>query len=163
MQDEILRILLSAMMGKLSSLCFDLTSDFNVLELLFNRASVNYTAPFAADLTAKSKAELDEFMSVFPCKITTHLFLHIFESDFHFEYFNTAIVHNLMESLGKKSTTIAAKHFEQAIQYNIPHGKKIRGLSAVSAYKKLIGETDILTAKNKEMAHLLGWCIEMVS
>lgn len=72
------------------------------------------------------------------------------------------MVHNLIEITGEKNTMIAAKHFEQAIQYNIPHGKKIRGLIAVSAYKKLIGANN-LTTKNKELIHLLGWCIEMVS
>lgn len=80
----------------------------------------------------------------------------------HFVHQNKAIVLSLMKSTGEKNTLIAAKHFEQAIQYNIPDGKKIRGLIAVSAYKQLIGENN-LSAKNKKNVHLLGWCIEMVS
>lgn len=95
--------------------------------------------------------------------LNTFLFAHIWIRFSFWIFSYIAIVHNLMECSGKKNTMIAAKHFEQAIQYNIPHGKKIRGLSAVSAYKKLIGESNGLTAKNKEMANLLGWCIEMVS
>lgn len=116
---------------------------------------MNYTTPFTADLTTESRAELNEFESSFPCKN----FLHIFESAFHFESFDIAIVRSLMERTGEKNTMIAAKHFGQAIQYNISHRKKIRGLIA---YKKLIGKNN-LTTKNKEMVHLLGWCIEMVS
>lgn len=51
----------------------------------------------------------------------------------------------------------------QALQYNVPCGKKNRGLATVLAYKSLIGTESQLTPENVRLSHYLGWCVEMVS
>lgn len=50
----------------------------------------------------------------------------------------------------------------QALQYNVPNGKKIRGLAAVNVFEKLIGEEN-LTPEIVRMGHIMGWCMEIVS
>lgn len=52
--------------------------------------------------------------------------------------------------------------FFQALQYNVPRGKKNRGLATVQAYKTLVEDEKKLTPENVRLAHYLGWCIEMV-
>lgn len=51
----------------------------------------------------------------------------------------------------------------QALQYNVPRGKKNRGLATVLAYKTLVSDPSQLTEENVRLAHYLGWCVEMVS
>lgn len=53
--------------------------------------------------------------------------------------------------------------FAQALQYNVPCGKKNRGLATVLAYKTLVSDEAQLTPENIRLAHYLGWCVEMVS
>lgn len=50
----------------------------------------------------------------------------------------------------------------KALEYNVPHGKKTRGLTAVLVYKDLIGK-ERHTAENLRQGHILGWSIEFVS
>lgn len=49
----------------------------------------------------------------------------------------------------------------QALQYNVPRGKKNRGLITVITYKKLVSPND-LSEENLKLCHILGWCVEMV-
>lgn len=49
----------------------------------------------------------------------------------------------------------------QILEYNIPLGKKIRGITAVMTYETLTKSQQ----KPKEemyLIHLMGWCIEIV-
>lgn len=46
--------------------------------------------------------------------------------------------------------------------YNVPHGKRNRGLSLVSAYKQLVPESDLQGDDGIEKARILGWCIEIM-
>lgn len=50
----------------------------------------------------------------------------------------------------------------QALQYNVPRGKKNRGLATIFAFKTLAKPEDI-TPENLKLAQYLGWCVEMVS
>ncbi len=45
--------------------------------------------------------------------------------------------------------------------YNVPHGKRNRGLSLVSSYKQLIPENE-LHEDSLEQARILGWCVEIM-
>lgn len=54
------------------------------------------------------------------------------------------------------------ENFFKALDYNVPHGKKIRGLTVVIAYKDLM-VNEPLTPEKVRLAHLLGWCVEIVS
>ena len=46
------------------------------------------------------------------------------------------------------------------LQYNVPFGKKNRGLTVVQSYKYLAG--DSAKAEDLHLARVLGWCVEMV-
>lgn len=47
------------------------------------------------------------------------------------------------------------------MQYNVPGGKKNRGLTLVYAYK-LLASNDQLTEENIRLARILAWCVELV-
>ncbi|XP_039299616.1 farnesyl pyrophosphate synthase-like, partial [Nilaparvata lugens] len=47
------------------------------------------------------------------------------------------------------------------IAYNVPGGKKNRGLALVLGYKHLAKSSD-LTPENIRLAHILGWCVELL-
>lgn len=95
--------------------------------------------PVAANATAVSKEEAQEFMNVF-----------------------TDLVRDLTDKAKKYDAKDASKWFAKALQYNVPGGKKNRGLATVLAYKSLANPAD-LSAENIKLAHYLGWCVEMVS
>lgn len=50
----------------------------------------------------------------------------------------------------------------QVLQYNVPGGKKNRGLALIYAYKALAGK-DELTPENIRLSQIMGWCVEMVT
>lgn len=50
----------------------------------------------------------------------------------------------------------------QLLQYNVPNGKKNRGLATVLAYK-MLEKKENLTPENIHLANMMGWCVEMVS
>lgn len=50
----------------------------------------------------------------------------------------------------------------QLLQYNVPNGKKNRGLATVLAYK-MVAKKEHLTDDNVYLANVMGWCTEMVS
>lgn len=54
------------------------------------------------------------------------------------------------------------KRYVKVLQYNVPNGKKNRGLAVVASYK-LLEDPDKLTPENLRLANVLGWCVEMVS
>lgn len=96
----------------------------------------NYTpTPFNFNYNLELQKENAQFMLVFP---------------------------DVVQELNQRVTSQYAlrdvtNHLEKALEYNVPHGKKIRGLTAVLAYKGLI--------KNEEeyrQAYLLGWCMELL-
>lgn len=47
------------------------------------------------------------------------------------------------------------------LQYNVPGGKKNRGLALVYAYR-LLAAKDELTPENIRLSQIMGWCVEMV-
>jgi farnesyl diphosphate synthase len=48
------------------------------------------------------------------------------------------------------------------LQYNVPGGKKNRGLALIYAYRVLAGK-DELTPENIRLSQIMGWCVEMVT
>ncbi|ELU07394.1 hypothetical protein CAPTEDRAFT_223258 [Capitella teleta] len=52
----------------------------------------------------------------------------------------------------------AIKWFKDVNDYNVPHGKKNRGLTVLHSYRYLAKEKS--TAEDEELACVLGWCIE---
>ncbi|XP_013413552.1 farnesyl pyrophosphate synthase [Lingula anatina] len=53
----------------------------------------------------------------------------------------------------------AFKWFKEVCEYNVPFGKKNRGMAVVSSYRYLVTE-DKLTEDNLNKARILGWCVE---
>ena len=49
----------------------------------------------------------------------------------------------------------------QVLQYNVPGGKKNRGLTVVFAYRMLAAKEE-LTPENIRLSQIMGWCVEMV-
>jgi geranylgeranyl pyrophosphate synthase len=49
----------------------------------------------------------------------------------------------------------------QVLQYNVPGGKKNRGLTVVYAYRMLAAKEE-LTPENIRLSQIMGWCVEMV-
>lgn len=70
---------------------------------------------------------------------------------------------------GKDATevSLALAHFREAIYYNLPHGKRNRGLAVVVTHKILSQhykqrERLDLKAASSSQARVIGWCIEML-
>jgi farnesyl diphosphate synthase len=101
-------------------------------------STVNHSVPLAANFTAVSKGESREFMSVFP-----------------------DLVRDLTDKTKKYDRSDASNWFAKALQYNVPRGKKNRGLVTVLAYKTLVDQNQ-LTPENLRKAQYLGWCVEML-
>lgn len=55
--------------------------------------------------------------------------------------------------------TIYILHF-QVSEYNVPHGKKNRGLSVIASLRCF---KDTLSEEEEKIARILGWCIEWVN
>lgn len=70
------------------------------------------------------------------------------------------LVRDLTEYANKYETTTAAKWFAKSLQYNVPNGKKNRGLALVLAYK-MLAQNEI-TEESLRLAQCLGWCVEML-
>nr|CAH7744747.1 unnamed protein product [Callosobruchus chinensis] len=101
---------------------------------------------FNADRHTKSKwikisrqNNIREFMAVFP-----------------------DIVRDLTDAGRHTDIPEVTKRFAKVLQYNVPNGKKVRGLSTVISYK-ILEKPENLTPENIRLANVLGWCVEMVS
>ncbi|XP_036344543.1 farnesyl pyrophosphate synthase-like [Rhagoletis pomonella] len=97
----------------------------------------NHSVPIAGRVTI-SKEESRDFMAVFP-----------------------DVVRELSEVAKSYKTHEAATWFTKALEYNVPLGKKNRGLLTVLTYKNLV-KPDDLTPENIKLAQYLGWCVEML-
>ncbi|KAG5899528.1 hypothetical protein JTB14_008215 [Gonioctena quinquepunctata] len=86
-----------------------------------------------------SKEESREFMAIFP-----------------------DIVRDLTDAGRHTDIPEVTKRFAKVLQYNVPTGKKTRGLSTVIAYK-MLEKPENLTPENIKLANILGWCVELVS
>lgn len=99
---------------------------------------LDHDVPLAAQRSAASKDELREFMGIWP-----------------------DLVRDLTEYAKKFQTNSAPKWFAKSLQYNVPNGKKNRGLALVLAYK-MLAQSSELTEENLRLAQTLGWCVEML-
>lgn len=97
----------------------------------------NHAIPVAARVTV-SKDESRDFMAVFP-----------------------DLVRDLTEFVKKYKCYDAAHWLAKAFQYNVPGGKKNRGLLTILTYKNLVNNEQ-LTPENIRLAQYLGWCVEML-
>ncbi|KAH8280258.1 hypothetical protein KR018_001163 [Drosophila ironensis] len=97
----------------------------------------NHSVPIAARVTV-SKDESRDFMAVFP--------------DLVRDITGVAKTYNCND---------AANWFAHSMQYNVPRGKKNRGILTVLTYKNLVPVQE-QTPENIKLAQYLGWCVEML-
>ncbi|XP_072942410.1 farnesyl pyrophosphate synthase-like [Epargyreus clarus] len=93
--------------------------------------------PLATRGLAVSKDQSREFMACFP-----------------------DIVRDLTETGKHIDVPDASKWLAKLLQYNVPNGKKNRGLATVLAYK-MLEKPHNLTQENIHLANIMGWCTEM--
>jgi hypothetical protein len=56
------------------------------------------------------------------------------------------------------------ERFERVMDYNVPHGKKLRGLCVYESFLNLLeGSVSQVDARSIEEAKAIGWCVEFVS
>jgi hypothetical protein len=97
------------------------------------------------------------------------------------EFFKSKLKNKLFEIYHKEEQSECIKkvidRFRAMVDYNIPHGKKLRGLCSFESLLHLVGldinkqpyESKYLSEKNYdpnklvEEAKAIGWCIEFVS
>lgn len=94
--------------------------------------------PQAAMTTVASKEESREFMAIFP-----------------------DIVRDLTDAGRHTDIPEITRWYSKLLQYNVPCGKKNRGLATVFSYK-LLEDRAKLTPENIRLANILGWCVEML-
>lgn len=70
------------------------------------------------------------------------------------------IVRDLTETGKHIDVPEATKWLAKLLQYNVPNGKKNRGLATVLAYK-MLEKPENLTPENIRLANIMGWCTEM--
>lgn len=66
------------------------------------------------------------------------------------------------ESGEERCSTTTVSLLVQVLQYNVPSGKKNRGLALILSYK-LLEDPSRQTPENIRLANIMGWCVEMVS
>lgn len=93
--------------------------------------------PMATRGLAVSKDQSREFMACFP-----------------------DIVRDLTETGRHNDVPEASKWLAKLLQYNVPNGKKNRGLATILAYKMLENKEN-MTPENIHLANIMGWCVEM--
>ena len=64
----------------------------------------------------------------------------------------------IQEWKGNPELTVAFERMKEIHSYNVPFGKKNRGLTVPSAYSCLLKDNP--TEENLKLARILGWCVE---
>lgn len=103
-----------------------------------NSKLVSHEAPLAATNTVLSKDESRDFMAIFP-----------------------DLVRDLTDAGRHMDIPDVTKWYAKVLQYNVPSGKKNRGLALVVSYKMLAPPSE-LTPENLQLAQILGWCVEIL-
>ncbi|XP_012058307.1 PREDICTED: farnesyl pyrophosphate synthase-like [Atta cephalotes] len=71
------------------------------------------------------------------------------------------IIRDIKEAVENFDIPDVAKWLKKLLQYNVPQGKKNRGLGLVYTYKFLV-PSDQLTEENIRLARILAWCMELM-
>ncbi|XP_071562441.1 farnesyl pyrophosphate synthase-like isoform X2 [Temnothorax nylanderi] len=70
------------------------------------------------------------------------------------------VVRDITEAVENLNIKDVAKWIQKMLQYNVPGGKKIRGLALIYAYKMLTPNE--LTEDNIRLVRILAWCVELM-
>ncbi|XP_014476182.1 PREDICTED: farnesyl pyrophosphate synthase-like [Dinoponera quadriceps] len=71
------------------------------------------------------------------------------------------IVRDITEASQHLDIPNISKWIAKVLQYNVPGGKKTRGLALVYAYK-MLAPNDQITQENIRLVRILAWCVELV-
>ncbi|XP_011875172.1 PREDICTED: farnesyl pyrophosphate synthase-like [Vollenhovia emeryi] len=71
------------------------------------------------------------------------------------------VVRDLTDATKSLNMPDVTKWMAKILQYNVPGGKKTRGLALVYAYK-LLAPSDQLTEENIRRVRILAWCLELM-
>ncbi|RZC35164.1 farnesyl pyrophosphate synthase, partial [Asbolus verrucosus] len=71
------------------------------------------------------------------------------------------VVRDLTDAGRQTDIPEVTKRYAKALHYNVPSGKKNRGLATVAAYK-MLEKPENLTPENIRLANIMGWCVEML-
>ncbi|XP_072017554.1 LOW QUALITY PROTEIN: farnesyl pyrophosphate synthase-like [Amphiura filiformis] len=75
------------------------------------------------------------------------------------EVYHTLVNEIITEDEANPEIADAAKRFRKMLDYNVPHGKRNRGLTVINAFRHL-AQPDQLTDDNVLKAMVMGWCVE---
>lgn len=77
----------------------------------------------------------------------------------HFDSVFDELVNDVITcpAVSSSGTQAAVMWFKEVAEYNVPYGKKNRGLSVVTSFKELKGDH---TKEEIKRAMVLGWCVE---
>jgi hypothetical protein len=70
------------------------------------------------------------------------------------------IVRDLIETPEMRDMAETNHWLARVLQYNVPHGKRNRGLATALAYRYMTNE---LFEENIRLSYILGWTVEMVN
>ncbi|XP_071562435.1 farnesyl pyrophosphate synthase-like [Temnothorax nylanderi] len=71
------------------------------------------------------------------------------------------VVRDIIDAIKDLNIPDVAKWMERVLQYNVPGGKKTRGLALIYAYKIMI-RNDQITEDNIRLVRILAWCVELM-
>jgi len=71
------------------------------------------------------------------------------------------VVRDITDAIKDLKIPDVSKWIEKVLQYNVPGGKRTRGLTLIYAYKSLAPKEQ-LTEDNISLAWILAWCMELV-
>jgi farnesyl diphosphate synthase len=71
------------------------------------------------------------------------------------------IVRDLTDAGRQTDIPEVTKRYAKVLHYNVPNGKKNRGLATVVSYKMLEKEEN-LTPETIRLANIMGWCVELL-
>lgn len=71
------------------------------------------------------------------------------------------VVRDITEASQRLDIPDVTKWLAKVLQYNVPGGKKSRGLALVYAYK-MLAPSDQVTQDNIRLARILAWCVELL-
>eukprot|EP00118_Oscarella_pearsei_P028578 m.2499 g.2499 ORF g.2499 m.2499 type:complete len:342 (+) comp8712_c0_seq1:71-1096(+) len=78
-----------------------------------------------------------------------------------FEAAFPSIVEDSLPTVETDDLTIARDWIKQVLEYNVPYGKKNRGLAVITSYARLVGGRPF-TAEETKKLQVLGWCVEIL-
>ncbi|XP_062522312.1 farnesyl pyrophosphate synthase-like [Corticium candelabrum] len=72
------------------------------------------------------------------------------------------IIEDCLPNETEKELSVPRQWLRKVLEYNVPHGKKNRGLSVAASYRHLLRSERPFTDDEIHKLQVLGWCVEML-